>query len=284
MGLFSKIKKAFKKIADIISPIKVVVTVVAKAVATVMRFVAEIEGLVYNAAKAITEAINFGPTWLQSLVSKVTNVMFDALMSSSRLKLGLGLVALGAISNNKAMRLEGRLELLTASLYFMRAIGAVPQWLIMIVMIFLSIVFPFIALIILAALVAGFLLIKFEIPKLEDDPDAMLKHLMMLRKYGLLDRDTELMLDEYVGKIGKSGLYDESGSGSFASGIDFEQILLDDYLRIIREALKNADKDETPFDPGDTTVPEAVQESSTSYVLLGFTAVALVALVAIGKT
>lgn len=259
MGLFSKIKKAFKKIADIVTPIKVVTKVVTRTVVVVMRAVAEIEGLVYNAAKELTEAINFGPSWIKSLQSKITNVIFDGIMASSRFKLGVGLLALGAISNNSALRTEGRLELLSASLYFMRMSGAIPQWLMMIVMIVLSFFFPFIMLIVVAIMVAVLMLMKWQLPKLADDPDAMIRHLLMLRKYGLVDDETAALLDLYEDRIKRPDLTNETNFGGFEGGIDFTDVKLDGYIDAIRDALKDHDiGHQGDFNPGDTTVPEAV--------------------------
>lgn len=281
MGLFSKIKKAFKKIADIVTPTKVITQFVARAVVVVMRAIAEVEGLVYNAAKSLTEAITIGPSWIKNLASKVTNVVFDALMFSSRLKLGIGLLAIGAITNNAGLRQEGRLELLTASLYFTRMMGAIPQWLIIIVMVILSWFFPFIALIILVVMVAFTMLMKWQLPKLADDPDAMIRHLFMLQKYGLLDKETSELLKIYADRLNRPDLHDDTNFGGYEGGYNFENVQLDEYINNIRDMLtKNDEEYQGEFKPGDLTVPAPVQTGTSAipYVPLMLSAVLLVAI------
>lgn len=246
-----------------------------------VKTIAKVEGLVYNAAKSLTEALSVGPTWIKRVVSKVTNVIFDALMSSSRLKLGLGLLALGALSNDSGLRTEGRLELLTASLYFNRMSGAIPQWLLIIVMVVLSMFFPFIAIVIAFAMIASVALMKWQLPKLENDPDAMLRHLFMLRKYGLLDEETAALLDLFADRSHRHDLYDDTSFGGYVGGYEYETVELHNLIANIRDMLKDHDTElQDDFVPGNVIPPSAIQKGgadTSSMMLFMISAIAMIA-------
>lgn len=266
MSFFSKVKKAFKSIASIVTaPLKVVAQAAAKVIAPVIKLVAEVEGLVYNGLKQVTDAVSIGPSFIRNLASRLSGLAYDSAMFSSRAQLGVGLLALGYASGDRDLKTEGRIELLTASLYFMRANGAVPQWLMMIVMIVVAIFFPWVAVIVMLVYVGVFLAVKFEVPKLEDDPDALLKRLLLLSKYGLLDDESNALLAQYAAEKSKTPLYDETVPGPYGPGVDSEYIDITDVLENIKDQLtKPGPGDGGTFDPGDTTPPVADQSSGSS--------------------
>lgn len=238
----------------------------------------------YNVARSlIMEALDVGPTWMKSMFSKVLNPIFDALMMSSRLKLGVGLLALGALSNNAGLRLEGRLELLTASLYFVRMMGGIPQWLMMIVMVVLSMFLPMLAIVIVAvATIAAALLMKWQLPKLEKDPDAMVRHLFMLRKYGLVDEETSELLDLYAGRLGRPDLQDDTNFYGHVGGYEYETVELHETIASIRDILNDHDTGlQEDFVPGDVIAPPAIQRGVDTRVLrtLALSAVTTIVLV-----
>lgn len=275
MSFFKKLKKVFKSIVNIITaPVQTIINVAAKVVAPVLRAVAEIEGLVYNGMKQIADSLAIGPSFVRNLALRLNQISFDSAMFSNRGQLGVGLLALGAASNNKAMRTEGRLELLSATLFFARASGMIPQWLMMIVMVFIAIFFFWAAVIIMMVFVGVYLVTKFEIPKLSDDPDLMLKHLMMLAKYGLLDGETTALLKQYAIEKSKTHLYDESVMGPIESVVDTVYVDIRPILENIRNQLQSSSlpPDGTVYVPGPTTPPPAEQPIAASSSNLGLIA------------
>lgn len=264
MSFFKKLKKVFKTIVNIVTaPLKAVISVAAKVVAPVLRVVAEVEGLVYNGLKQATDAVSVGPSWIRNLASRLSGIAYDSAMFSSRAQLGIGLLALGVASNDKTLRTEGRLELLTATLYFTRATGAVPQWLMMIVMVVVAIFFPWVAAIVMLVFLGVYAVARFEIPKLNDDPELLIKHLLMLQKYGLLDEASNALLAQYVAEKGKSNLYNETVAGPYGPGVDNVVVDLGPLFESIRGQLaQSGSEDKTPFTPGTTVPPEFINSTS----------------------
>lgn len=261
LSFFKKLKKVFKSIANIVTaPVQAVINIAVKVVVPILKAVAEIEGLVYNGIKQISDTLAVGPSWIKNLALRINQIAYDSAMFSSRGQLGVGLLALGIASKDKSLRTEGRLEMLSATLYFARATGAVPQWLMMIVMVIIAIFFPWAAVIIMLVFIGVFLVAKLEIPKLNDEPEALLKHLMVLSKYGLLDAASNALLMQYAAEKSKGYLFDETVAGPFSPGVDNVYV---DILPILEDIKKQLEKpvpgDGTIYVPGPTTPPPADQ-------------------------
>lgn len=285
MGLFSKVKKAFKKVASIlVSVVESAVSVVAPILEAAVKLIAAIEEKVNALAEDFVESVNVGP--FRSLTSKLTRALSDGFLAASKATLGVALLTLGAITNNKALRSEGRLELMTAALYFMRAISVMPSWLLSAIMILISFFFPPVGFIIMAVMAAVYALVRYEVPKVDSDPDALLRRLILLGKYGLLDDETTALLRQYVALTkSESYWYDESNVRSSDLDGHSEYVIVDpgpviEAIRdTIRDLLTNVDEDDQGnIDTGGTKPPSSPRSSSSAALIGALLVASFVAL------
>lgn len=286
MGFSKKVKKAFKKVASaIISVAKSVVEVVAKAVVLIVKTVMKIEGEIYSIARDITETLNIGPPFIRNFVTRLTNAVYDGLMSFSKLKVSLALLAMGAATNNREMRAEGRLYLMEAALYFTRMMSRIPNWLVMIVMVFLSIFCAPVALIMMAAFAAAYALVTFELPKVQDDPERMIRFLIVMRQQGLLDKASSDLLDIYLSQRGltKDNPSHDVIHHDWGVNPEFEEVDIGAVFDAIRDAIsKPPPTGDSPFVPGNTR-PEPVVKESDDRSLVFLFAAAVATLFLIGR-
>lgn len=230
------------------------------AVVVVIKLEAVVEELVANATRDVVERLNVGPSFVRRLTSKIVSIAYNGFMASSKIKLGVGLLALGAISNDKALRTQGRLEILAASLFFMYTTSLVPQWVTMVAMVVLSFFFPLFMLLFFLVLWS---LVVYEIPKIQDDPDALIKKLLLLRRYGILDQATSDLLDRYESQLSHSPIQGEFDAGPYAAATEWQEASYDSVFDAIRDALKDLDSgDQGTLDPGNTVPPVVVVRSS----------------------
>lgn len=128
----------------------------------------------------------------------------------------------------------------------------------------------------MAVMASVYALVRYEVPKVDKDPDALLRRLILLSRYGLLDGATALLLQQYVALTKSESIwYDESHVRPSDLDGHSEYVIVDpgpviEAIRdTIRDMITDIDKgDQGDIDTGGTTLPP-VRETSSANSLLG---------------